>query len=93
MDFLDFFAPSETFEPAGAFSTAHFVFMAISLVAIAISLFFSRKIDHTKVKKLLRFFTILLCALEIAKILFNLITGHSSDLNSYVPLYFCTFAP
>ena len=90
MNFLDFFAPSGKFPPTGTFSSAHLIMTTISLAVVAIALIFTRKLDHTKVKKLLRFFTLLLCALEILKIIFNLATGHSGDLNSYIPLYFCS---
>lgn len=90
MNISDFFAPSGKFPPTGTFSSAHLMMTTISLIAITLSLIFTRKLGHNKVKKLLRFFTLLLCSLELLKIIFNLATGHSGDLNSYVPLYFCS---
>ena len=90
MNISDVFSPSGTFPPAGTFSSAHFIMTAISILVTSTALFFTRKLDHIKVKKLLRFFTILLCGLEIAKITFNLSTGHANDPNSYLPLYYCS---
>ncbi len=90
MNILDFFAPSGKFPPTGTFSTEHIIMSSISFAAIIIALICTRKLDHKKVKSVIRFFTIVLCVLEIAKITFNLITGHISDLNSYIPLYFCS---
>lgn len=40
--------------------------------------------------KIIRFSTALMWGLEIAKILFNLVSGNVKSLNSYIPFYFCS---
>lgn len=90
--FKDFFAPSGAFPPAGIFSRFHFIMLALAAVIITVALLIFRHAKPKTVKIQIRFFALFLCTLEVIKIIFNLRTGHGSDPNSYMPLYFCSIA-
>ncbi len=90
MKIIDIFAPAGKFAPAGTFSAEHLLLSTLSLLAVVLALFFTRKANHKKVKQIIRIISISLCLLEIVKIVFTLMTESSKDINSYVPLYFCS---
>lgn len=90
MNITDFFAPAGKFTPVGAFSAEHIALSLISLLAVAVALFLTRKIDKKRVLRIIQILTLSICVLETVKIVFTLITSSARDLNSYVPLYFCS---
>ena len=90
MNIVDFFAPAGKIPPAGAFSPEHLILSALSALAVAVLLRLTRKLSHKKVLTIIRAVSVSLCALEIVKIVFTLKTSSLKDVNSYVPLYFCS---
>jgi hypothetical integral membrane protein (TIGR02206 family) len=92
MNFIDFFAPKGKFAPSGAFSLEHIIIAAISLLSVLIALLLTRRLEKEKILKIIRILAISISVLEVVKISFTLATGSIKDINSYVPLYFCSIA-
>ena len=90
MKIIDIFAPAGKFPPAGTFSPEHLLLSSLSLAAVFLALFFARETDHKKVKQIIRGLSVSLLLLETVKIVFTLMTETAKDINSYVPLYFCS---
>lgn len=72
------------------FSTGHLVIFTITSIIITVSLYLTRKKSKEEVLNIIKKFTVILWALEILKIIFNIVVGNSENLNTYVPLYFCS---
>ena len=92
MNFIDFFAPQGKFAPSGAFSPEHIIMSAISLLSVLVALLLTRRLGKEKILKIIKVFALSILALEVIKISFTLATGSIKDINSYVPLYFCSIA-
>ena len=82
-----FFAPQGEYEPCGMFTIGHLIFFILTIVGIAVGLKFTKK---ESVKRNIIIITIVAWVLEIIKIIFNLKTGNGNNLNTYVPLYYCS---
>ena len=84
------FAKPGTYEPCGIFSAEHFFLLAITLLVIGIAI---KRIDTTKknvVKRNIQIITICAWILEIIKIVFNFAVGNGNNINTYIPLYYCS---
>ena len=90
MSIFDFFAPSGKFPPAGTFSMEHIFLSSISVLFILLALWITRKSTTQKILTIIRILSISLCVLEAIKIIFTLSTSSIKDINSYIPLYFCS---
>lgn len=82
-----FFAEQGKYEPCGMYTTGHFVFLFLTLIGIVIGLKYT---DKNKIKGNIQIITIVVWILEIIKIIFNLKTGNAGNLNTYIPLYYCS---
>lgn len=85
-----FFSRPEEYKACGLFNISHFTLLFITLFVIAISLFFTYKYSKVQVRNIIKFSTIMLWVLEIIKIIFNLCVGNSLNINTYIPLYYCS---
>ena len=85
-----FFSKPGEHEPCGIFSVGHFILFFITITSVAVSLFFTRKIDNSKIKAIIKKSTFTLWILELIKIIFNLLIGNIRNPNNYVPLYYCS---
>lgn len=85
-----FFCPPYTVEPCGLFTVGHLVLFLITAALVALGLWLSRGMNERAVRRTVRVATVLLWALEIAKILFVLLVTGSRNPNDSVPLYFCS---
>ena len=85
-----FFAPSGTYPPAGLFSPFHLGMLVLSAAIIITAVTLCRHVKATFVRRQIQILSVVLCVLEVIKIVFNLLTGHADSPNSYVPLYFCS---
>ena len=84
-----FFAKNGIYEACGLFSIGHLLLICITILGIYMTLKYI-KIEKESVLKTIRILTILVWVLEIIKIAFNAYIGNGDDLNSFVPLYFCS---
>ena len=84
-----FFAKPGEYEPCGMFTVQHFILIVITLIAIIIALKYTVN-KKEEVRKIIRRCTIFVCIFELIKIVFKIATGGISNLNNYVPLYYCS---
>lgn len=90
MIFGRFFAKSGTYEAYHMYDKVHWFIVIACAVFILWALYLSRGMDAGEIKKQVRKCAVLLWALEIAKIIFNIYAGNLKYPNSYIPLYFCS---
>ena len=83
-----FFAKPGEYEPCGIFTIGHFILIAITLVAIIIAL--KNTVNKKDVKKIIKSCTIFIWICEIIIISFKIAINGASNLNEYVPLYYCS---
>lgn len=86
------FAKQGEYSPAGMYSVGHFILLFI-FIAIAILIFLLLKnVKKEKVIVTLKAFTIIITALELFKIVWNIaMYGFTTEgLNHYLPLYYCS---
>ena len=88
--FLSFFSEEGIGSTKGLFSIDHLIFTVLALVAVAISLYFSRKLTNEKIEKMVKVLFFVVVALEILKIIWNLTLRSDKSPNNWIPLYFCS---
>ena len=85
-----FFAKPGEYEPCGIFSIEHFILLALTVIGIKIAINFTDINNKEKIKKNIKAITISAWVLEIIKIIFNLAIGNGNNINTYIPLYYCS---
>lgn len=85
-----FFAKPGEYKPCGIFSFGHFILLALTIIAIKIALDYTNTSDKNLIKKRIQIITVVAWILEIIKIIFNLAIGNGNNINTYVPLYYCS---
>ena len=85
-----FFAKPYEYEPCGMYSSGHLVLFLVSVLAIGLGLYASRRMDTARVRRTVRTVTALLWVLEAAKIAFVLAVTESRDPNDFLPFYYCS---
>lgn len=90
MFFKRLFAKSGVYTPYKMYSASHIFLIIVCAVAIIYALYQSRTKEKSDVYKTVRHLSVVLWILEIAKIIFNLCIGNAGNLNTYIPLYFCS---
>lgn len=83
-----FFAKAGIYEPCGIFTVQHFVLMAITIIGIIIALKYT--VNRKDVQTIIKKCTIFVCVCEIIIITFKVINDGISNINNYVPLYYCS---
>ena len=76
--------------PCGIFTTDHFILIGITIISIIIALKFTSNKSKEKVYSIIKKITIIMCILEVVKINFNLQQNSFRDVNTYMPLYYCS---
>lgn len=85
-----FFARPGKFKACGLFGIQHIILFCTTILGIALA------VRHTKIKKkediknIIAKATIIVWVLEIIKIIFNLLIGNKDNINTYIPLYYCS---
>lgn len=87
---MDFFASQSVAKPSGLFNAAHLIYFVVTLAAVFTALYFTRHISESHCLTLIRIVAVTLAVIEAIKIIFVLCTAGRTDLNSYIPLYFCS---
>lgn len=84
------FAKIGEYEPCGIFTKGHFILITITIIGIFIALkksFNKRKEEvYTIIKKI----TIIMCILEIFRIIYSIAQNSIYEVNTYLPLYYCS---
>lgn len=85
-----FFSKPMQYKPCGIFSVQHFILLIVTGVLIYIATIYTDKNNKKGIRKIIRIATITVWILEIIKIIFNLKIGNGRNLNTYIPLYYCS---
>lgn len=83
------FSNMGVYEACGIFTLGHFILIAITLIGIFISLKLTINKNKQEVYKIIKYTTIIMCILEIIKIIFSIHVNSFKAVNTYLPLYFC----
>lgn len=85
-----FFSKQGEYPACGLFSLGHILSVTFLLIVVAVSLYFLRKTKHETVKKLIKISAIIFAVLEVIKIIYRIVTTGISEVNTWMPLYFCS---
>ena len=84
------FAKPGEYLPCGMFSIQHFSLLSLTIIGIIIAIKNTKLNDKKDIKKKIIIVTISVWILEIIKIVFNLYIGNKDNINTYIPLYYCS---
>ena len=84
------FARPGKYNPCGIFSLGHFFLLGITLLGISIALKYTDITKKSNIKRNIQIITILAWILEIIKIVVNFVVGNGDNINTYIPLYYCS---
>lgn len=84
-----FFAKPGLYEACGLFSIGHIFLLLLTILGIYLALKYI-KLDEKRILQTIRILTVVAWILEIIKIIFNFKIGNGHNLNTFVPLYFCS---
>lgn len=85
-----FFSKSGEYSACGIFTIGHLVLLSITIFCIMLALKLTKNSNNENVKKIIKRCTITVWILEIVIISFKLKTGNIENVNTYVPLYYCS---
>lgn len=85
-----FFAKLGKYQPCGILSFEHIILLLITVLTIKVAIQKTNLKDLNEIKRKIRNVTIVVWVLEIIKIIFNLLTGNANNINTYIPLYYCS---
>ena len=85
-----FFAKPDVYPASGLYNLNHLLVFIILSILIVISVKMTKIKNKKDITNIIRILTIIVWILEIIKIIFNLKIGNISNVNTYVPLYFCS---
>ena len=84
------FAKPGEYEACGIFGIEHFFLLIITIIGIKVAVNHTDISNKNVIKKRIQIVTICAWVLEIIKIIFNLSIGNGNNINTYVPLYYCS---
>lgn len=84
------FAKPGEYEASGIFSIEHFFLLIITIIGIKVAVNHTDTSNKNVIKKRIQIVTICAWILEIIKIIFNLSIGNGNNINTYIPLYYCS---
>lgn len=88
---MKFFSNEGIGKVNGLFSIDHVIYTTLGLLMIILLLIFTYKLEHKKIKKIIRISFWFVFIAEILKIIWNLTIRQSVTLDNWVPLYYCSF--
>ena len=85
-----FFAKPNEYPPCGMFTTQHFILIILTVTAIFIALKKTVHKNKDEIKKIIKHLTTIIWILEFVKISFNLFIEKTTNVNDFLPLYYCS---
>lgn len=85
-----FFAKPGIYEACGLFGIEHLILFCITILGIYIAVKYIKIQNEKDIRKIIGKATIFIWILEIIKIIFNLLIGNKNNVNTYIPLYYCS---
>ena len=85
-----FFAKPDIYKACGLYNYKHFFSVILIIIILYISIKKTKINNKNDITKIIKHLTIIVLVLEIVKIIFNIYIGNINNVNTYVPLYFCS---
>lgn len=85
-----FFAKPGEYKECGIFTIGHFILLALTLVGIKLAINHTNIKNKASIKRKIQIITVVVWILEIVKIIFNFCIGNGNNINTYIPLYYCS---
>lgn len=85
-----FFSKPMEYNSARLFSIQHCILLFLTISAIAIGVKHTNTNNKRIIKRNIRIITAIVWILEIIKVIFNFKIGNKNNLNTYIPLYYCS---
>lgn len=85
-----FFAKLGIYKACGLYNYKHFLSIILIGIILYISIKKTKINNKNDITKIIKYLTIIVWILEIIKIVFNIYIGNINNVNTYVPLYFCS---
>ncbi|MCI8655012.1 MAG: YwaF family protein [Clostridia bacterium] len=85
-----FFAKPGRYKACGLFGIGHLILLFTTVLSIVISVKRTKIEKKEEIKNIIGKATIIIWVLEIIKIIFNLLIGNKDNINTYIPLYYCS---
>ena len=85
-----FFSKPMEYNSARIFSIQHFTLLFLTIVGICIAIKYTDLNKKSCIKRNIIIITIVVWILEIIKVIFNFKIGNGNNLNTYIPLYYCS---
>lgn len=86
-----FLAPEGKYKASGLFSIPHICLLILTVYLITEALNHTLLLSFSQIRNIIRGCSIVLCSLEILKIIFKVKKEHqTSGYDSWIPLYFCS---
>ena len=84
------FAEMGKYEPCGIFTKGHFILITITVIAVFSALKYSINKTKHDIYTIIKWLTISIFVMEILKIIYNIVHNSIYDVNTYIPLYYCS---
>lgn len=85
-----FFAKLGIYKACGLYNYKHFLSIILIGIILYISIKKTKINNKNDITKIIKYLTIIVWILEIIKIIFNFKIGNINNVNTYVPLYYCS---
>lgn len=78
------------YAPCGIFTKGHFALIGLTILSIAVALKYSINKNKEGIYKIVKRITIVMCILEVIKIIYSMLVNSLHDVETYLPLYYCS---
>ena len=85
-----FFVKPDIYKACGLYNLKHLISVIVIIILIVVGVKNTKIKEKEDITKLIKVFTIIVWILEIIKIAFNLFIGNINNVNTYIPLYYCS---
>ena len=90
MFFSHFFADEGLYPAAGVPSAGYFILISTTFFCIITALNHTLQLSYEKIRRIIRWIVGVLWTLELIKIRYRFCYGNGENLNTWVPLYYCS---
>lgn len=78
------------YKPCGIFTKGHFILIGITIGTIMYALKHSMQKSKEEVYQIIRRITVIMCILEVVRIIYSISQNSLYEVNTYLPLYYCS---
>lgn len=78
------------YKPCGIFTKGHFILIGITISGIILALKHIVPNNKEEVHKIIKRITVIMCILEVVRIIYSISQNSLYEVNTYLPLYYCS---